>query len=91
MKDKRQQKTDKHFPIYVDGHKCLILNYRIENNRLTIITKNKNSDLEISGDKGKIVIEKDGVKTEYIIEQGTVHHGITIFNYEYRILEEKAV
>ena len=91
MKDKRQCKIDKHFPVYMDGHKCLILNYRVENNHLTIITKIKNSNLGIGRDTGEIVIEQDGVKITYIVEHCTVYYGITIFYYGYHILEEKRI
>lgn len=89
MKDKRQSKVDRHFPVYMDGHKCLILNYRVQNDRLTLITKIKNSDLAIGGDTGELVIEKDGVKKTFIVEHCTVYYGITIFNYGYHIVEEK--
>jgi len=89
LKDKRQGKINKHFPIYVDGHKCRILNYHVENNHLTIITKIRNDNLGIRGDTGEIVIEKDGVKITYIVEHCTVFYGITIFNYGYHIVEEK--
>ena len=89
MKDKRKYKIDKHFPVYMDGHKCLILNYLVNSSHLTVITKIKNSDLGISGDTGELVIEKDGVKTTYIVEHCTVYYGVTIFKYGYHILEEK--
>ena len=90
LRDKRQGKIDRHFPIYIDGHKCLILNYSVKDNHLTLITKIKNSNLRISGNTGEIVIEKDGVRKIYIVENCTVYYGITIFNYGYHILEEKA-
>ena len=73
----------------MDGHKCLILNYRVQNDHLTLITKIKNSNLGISGDTGELVIEKDDVRITYIVEHCTVYYGITIFNYGYHILEEK--
>ena len=89
MKDKRKSKIDRHFPVYMDGRKCLILNYRVYDDRLTVITKIRNSDLSISGDTGELVIEKDGVRKTFIVEHCTVYYGITIFNYGYHILEEK--
>lgn len=88
LKEKRKGKIDRHFPVYMDGHKCLILNYRVQNDHLTLITKLKNSNLGISGDTGELVIEKGGVKITYIVEHCTVYYGITIFNYGYHILEE---
>ena len=89
MKDKIKGKIDKHYPIYVDGRKCLILNFRVRDGHLTLITKIKNSDLAISGDAGEIVIEKDGVRTEFNVERCPVYYGITIFEYGYHILEER--
>lgn len=89
MKDKRKGKIDKHYPIFVDGRKCLILNYRVRDGHLTLITKIKNSDLAISGDTGEIVIEKDGVRTVFFVERCTVYYGVTIFEYGYHIYDEK--
>ena len=34
MKDKMQSKLDKHFPVYMNGHKCKILKYTVKDNRL---------------------------------------------------------
>ena len=89
MKDKRQSKIDKHFPVYMDGHKCLILNYRVQGSHLTVITKIKNSSLGISGDTGELVIEKDGMKITFTVEHCTVYYDVTMFRYGYHILEEK--
>lgn len=89
MKDKIKGKIDRHYPIYVDGRRCLILNYRVREGHLTLITKIKNSSLAIGGDVGEIVIEKDGVRTEFTVERCTVYYGVSIFEYGYHVLEEK--
>ena len=89
MKDKRQGKLDKHFPVYLDGRKCLILNYKIVGSHLTIITKIKNSSLHTGfGETGELVIEENGVKRIFLVTSTTVSYGVTIFNYGYQIIQE---
>ena len=88
MKDKIQGKINKHFPVYVNGHKCRILNYYIQNDYLTVITKINNSNFGIRGDTGELVIKKGGVKTAYIVEYCTSFYGNTI-RHTYHIREEK--
>ena len=89
MKDKMQSKLDKHFPVYMNGHKCKILKYTVKDNRLTLVTKIKDSYLEVWGDMGELVIEKDGMKKTYIVGRSYGFRSNTISYYDYDILEEK--
>ena len=90
MSDQRQKKIDRHFPVYLDGRKCRILNYRIEGDKLTIITKIKNSNLHTGfGETSELIIEENGEKRRFLVTSLTVYYGVTIFYYSYRIIQEQ--
>lgn len=89
MKDKMKGKLDNHFHIFVNGRKCKILNYKTEDDCLTIITKIKNQNLWVDSDKeAEICIEDENKRYFFFVKCLSVFCDTTIFRYCYSILQE---
>lgn len=89
MRDKVKGKIEKHYNILINGQKCKILNYKIENSRLTIITKLKNENLWLNRDEiGEICIEEENERHLFFVKWHSSLFDATIFYYYYTIIED---
>lgn len=87
MKDKRLGKLNRHFQIMINGRKCRILNYCVNEYTITLKTKMSNDTFYICRDsENYITIETETEKVVYTVAgRYTALHSPTMHEYSYKL------
>ena len=88
MKDKRKGKILRHFPVYVNGKKCLVMKVRVKDGGLALLSKIYNPNLSCgNGEPAEIRYETDeGTAVFYAAGTGMAYHSPQYSAFYYSII-----